>query len=565
MADTDTTMDAEKRRKADAAALSSSGSSSLRSSSVTGLKVAVKHSDELILKGVSCEVKPGEILGLAGETGSGKTTLALSFLCYATPGLDIAEGAIVVTGKEVLDARTKALPSKKALRELRGNEVSYVPQDPGGALPPNMTIRESFASVMKAHGIKDSAQHEKRMCALFETVGLSCEEAFFKRYPHQLSGGQQQRVAIAIAFALEPKLVVMDEPTTGLDATTTRKVVDLVKDMSEQSGASVIFVSHDLRLLLSLADRIAVLYYGSIVETLPAPDFVEKADHSYTKRLIEALPKADEPIPEEQQPRKPVIPESERNAVLRVEALSAAFDGKDVTHALDFSIERGSCLAFVGESGSGKTTTARCIAGIHGTYAGRVLINGKELPQKLANRSLKQKKSVQYVFQNPTAALNPRKTVGSSIAIAVRSYQQVSQSEAWKRATALIENVGLRADHMQALPHQLSGGQKQRVCLARALAAEPELLICDEVTSSLDVIVQSEIIDLIHHLQHERKLTVLFITHDFGLANIISAETMVLLEGEIVESGPTEQIIEHPQHAYTQSLIESVSINANRR
>jgi peptide/nickel transport system ATP-binding protein len=533
-------------------------------SSVDNVRVIVKQSGEQILKGVACAVKPGEVLGLAGETGSGKTTLALTFLGYASPGLHITEGAIVVSGHEVLNPRTDAALSKKELRELRGSEVSYVPQDPGGALPSNMTIKESFASVMKAHGIKDKTEHEKRMKALFKTVGLSCEDSFFRRYPHQLSGGQQQRVAIAIAFAHSPKLVVMDEPTTGLDATTTRKVIRLIKNISEQFHASIIFVSHDLRLLLSLADRIAVLYCGEIVETLAARDFVSSATHSYTKELIKALPKADEPVQPEKLPPKLPILATARKEVLCVQGLTAAFGQKTVTHALNFSIERGSCLAFVGESGSGKTTTAHCIAGIHGVYEGHILVEGEELPQALAKRSFKQKQNVQYVFQNPTAALNPRKTVGGSLATALRSYQHLSRKAAWDQAVLLAKDVGLRPDHLYALPRQLSGGQKQRVCLARALAAKPALLICDEVTSSLDVIVQSEIIDLLHRLQHEHNLTVLFITHDFGLAHIISAKTMVLLEGEIVESGPTEQIIKSPQHRYTQSLIESASLNARR-
>ncbi len=230
-------------------------------------------------------------------------------------------------------------------------------------------------------------------------------------------------------------------------------------------------------------------------------------------------------------------------------------------HELDFSIERGTCLAFVGESGSGKTTTALCIAGIHGAYDGHIVVECEEFPQRLTKRSLAQRKAVQYVFQNSTAALNPRRTAGGSIIAALRSYQKLSRTQAWDRAVSLARDVGLRADHLHALPRQLSGGQKQRVCLARALAAEPTLLICDEVTSSLDVIVQSEIIDLLHHLQQERSLTMLFITHDFGLARIISDKAIVLYQGRVVESGLTRQVIKDPQHPYTQSLVQAASLN----
>ncbi len=531
-------------------------------SSVNNMLIKVAHGGDAVLRGVTCEVRPGEILGLAGETGSGKTTLALTFLCYAAPGLEMEKGSVILAGSEILNTEGAVYPSGGTLRELRGNEVSYVPQDPGGALPQNMTIRESFASVMKAHGTKEKAAHESRMKELFATVGLSCDDAFLARYPHQLSGGQQQRVAIAIAFAHSPKLVVMDEPTTGLDAMTTRKVIDLVKHMSQQFNVSIIFVSHNLRLLFSLADRIAVLYYGQIVETLLAPNFVDQASHAYTRKLINALPKVDEQPQSGKSTPKPQIPKAESSTVLQVKELTASFGRKKVIHTLDFNIECGACLAFVGESGSGKTTTARCIAGIHSEYEGSVVVEGEEFPASLAKRSLAQRKAVQYVFQNSTAALNPRKSVGGSITAALRSYHKLGRKQAWERAESLIRDVGLLPDHLNALPHQLSGGQKQRVCLARALAAEPALLICDEVTSSLDVIVQSEIINLLHRLQRERSLTLLFITHDFGLARTISDKTIVLYGGQVVESGLTGQIIQNPQHPYTQSLVQAASLNA---
>jgi peptide/nickel transport system ATP-binding protein len=426
-----------------------------------------------------------------------------------------------------------------------------------------MTIRKSFALVMKAHGIKEKVAHESRMKELFETVGLPCDETFLARYPHQLSGGQQQRVAIAMAFAHSPKVVVMDEPTTGLDAMTTRKVIDLVKHMSEQFHASIVFVSHDLRLLFSLADRVAVLHNGQIVETLLAPNFIDQTTHTYTQQLINAIPKADDSHQSEKHALKTQVQDPEQNTVLCVKRLSASYGHKTVIHELDFSIDRGTCLAFIGESGSGKTTTALCIAGIHGAYDGHIVVEGEEFPQRLTKRSLAQRKAIQYVFQNSTAALNPRKTAGGSIIAALRSYHKLSRSQAWDRAISLVRDVGLRADHLHALPHQLSGGQKQRVCLARALAAEPALLICDEVTSSLDVIVQSEIIDLLHHLQQERNLTMLFITHDFGLARIISDKTIVLYQGQVVESGLTGQVIKVPQHPYTQSLVQAASFNTS--
>lgn len=521
---------------------------------VRDLSVSVRATGEKVLRGIEFEVLPGEILGLAGETGSGKTTLALSMLGHTASGLKIDDGEIVIGDEQLVVCGFLKKPAKE-LRAMRGSQISYVPQDPANALAPNRTIRQSFASVMSAHGVVDQKEIDAKIKELFADVNLPSDEAFIEQYPHQLSGGQQQRVAIAIAFALDPTLVVMDEPTSGLDVTTTRKVVELVRRMGERFSTGIVFVSHDLGLLTMLADRIVIMRHGEIVEILSREEGFDKASQPYSIALMKAMRHLDV-----RECSYEGAASHDRDLV-RVEDLSARYGETEITHDVSFGIESGKCLAFVGESGSGKTTIARCIAGIHREYSGGILFDGVQVEPVLERRSLESRRKIQYVFQNPTSALNPRRSVGESIEMAVRIHNRCGHREGRERAVALMEDVGLRADHLLALPHQLSGGQRQRVCFARALATNPELLVCDEVTSALDVIVQKEIVELLLMLHRQRSLTTLFITHDFGLAQVLSNQVVVLRQGRIVETGPTSRIISNPQEAYTQELIRSAAYN----
>lgn len=507
---------------------------------VAGLRVEVAATGQPVLPGVDLHVPPGQVLGLAGETGSGKSTLGLALLGYVAPGLRLAAGTVDVAGARVSGV------DPADLRTLRGRVVASVPQDPSAALNPSMRVGDALTEVLRAHGVAPG-DRGRRAAELVAAVGLPATPELLRRYPHELSGGQKQRVAIAIAFALEPRVVVMDEPTTGLDVSTTRTVVALVRDLSTRTGTSVVFVSHDLRLLLGFADRLVVMRSGEVVEDLPAARFARDAAHPYSRALLAALPGGGDRGPGGDGPPY----------ALELAAVGARYGTTPVTRAVSLRVPVGECLALVGESGSGKTTLARCVAGFHSAYDGDVLVGDVVVPRAVERRSAELRRTVQYVFQNPYASLNPRRSAGESVALAATSLTGASRRAAWDAARALFDRVGLREDHMRALPQQLSGGQCQRVALARALVAGPRVLVCDEVTSSLDVSVQAEIVDLLQELQRERGLAMLFITHDLALAETVAARTAVLLRGEVVEQGGSSEVLRHPAHPYTQRLVEA--------
>lgn len=573
---------------------------------VTGLRVCLAGSSADIVDDVGFSVRAGEVLGLVGESGSGKTTVALALLGHARRGLRIAAGQVEVDGIDVLSM------SGRQLRRIRGSRVSYVPQDPASALNPGLRVGVQVREILKAHGRTVKTEVDKRVEEVLGEVGLDTGSDMLRRYPHQLSGGQQQRFAIAMAFACKPSLIVLDEPTTGLDVSTQRRVLATVRTLCSSYGVGAVYVSHDLAVVGGLAHRVAVMYAGRIMEMGPTKSVFVGPAHPYTFGLLDALPASNRaetlvgiegqpPSPRRRpsgcpyEPRCPVklpsckeefptiiltdrivrcvrasdnvgsILESPRQAVpkrpqaesslLEVHGLSARYGSNAVLESIDLSVPTEQCVAVVGESGSGKTTLARCIAGLHHDWDGVVEFGESSLKGGIKNRSANSLREIQYVFQNPYSSLNPMRTIREILEQPLLHYFDISRSERSRRVSSVLKDVSLSPDLADRYPDELSGGQRQRVAIGRALVVDPRLLICDEVTSALDVSVQAVIIELLRRLQTERHLSILFITHNLSLVRTIAQSCVVLASGHVVEAGPVDNVLERPTDPYTVKLM----------
>ena len=573
---------------------------------VDGLRVDLTGGDAIVEE-VSLSVGPGQILGLVGESGSGKTTTALALLGYARPGVKIVEGTIQVAGRQISGLR------ETDARALRGRTVSYVPQDPANALNPALRIRAAVQDML-AHADEGTGSAG----AALKSVHLPSDDAFLRRYPHQLSGGQQQRVSIAIALVLEPPLVVLDEPTTGLDVVTQARVLEEIDRLRRERGLAMVYVSHDLAVVAQVADRIAVMYAGRVVEEGPAAAILETPRHPYTRGLVGSIPdhlrphrlvsmpgvavgvgerppgcafaprcpqrveRCESVLPELEDigsgrrvrcfewPRTPALELPLRAAERSVGAAAPllAVEGLRAVHGrrheqvvaaddVSFSLGAGECVALVGESGSGKTTIARCVAGLHAPAAGRITLAGEALAAKARKRPKEARRRIQIVFQNPFDSLNPRHRVDDAIARPARMLRDLSKADARSEVDRLLERVRLPARIASRYPGELSGGERQRIAIARALAALPDVLVCDEITSALDVSVQAAVLELLTELRTDLGLSLLFITHDLGVVAAVADQVLVLERGHVREQGPVTDVIERPQDDYTRRLIEA--------
>jgi peptide/nickel transport system ATP-binding protein len=576
---------------------------------VTDLGIRIGRNGPPVVSEVSFSVQAGELLGLVGESGSGKTTVALALLGHTRPGLAISSGQIRLDGT---DLRTLK-PAQ--LRQVRGAKVSYVPQDPGAALNPALRIGTQLRETLRAHprAVDDP---DARLTQVMTEVALDDGPDMLRRYPHQLSGGQQQRVGLAMAFACRPSLIVLDEPTTGLDVTTQRRVLDTVRNLCEAYQVAAVYVSHDLAVVSGLVDQVAVMYAGRIIEYGPVRPLFSAPLHPYTRGLIQAIPSPDQAAEltgiDGQQPRpgrrgagcsfaarcdyvmagcrtelpeitevngrlvrclrvseiqaagpQPVAlvaaaPVTAAPAVLAVRGLSARYGATVALSDVSFEVPPQACVAIVGESGSGKTTLARCVAGLHSDWTGSAEFEGTALATAARRRPKNLLQRVQYIFQNPYTSLNPRKTIGQIVSQPLEQFARLAARERTDRIVSVLESVSLSQEYLGRYPDQLSGGERQRVAIARALVVEPDLLICDEITSSLDVSVQAIIVELLRGIQRERQLTMIFITHNLALVRSIAQSAVVLKEGRVVEAGPVAQILEHPSDPYTARLISDV-------
>ncbi|MDK4734870.1 ABC transporter ATP-binding protein [Rhizobium sp. CNPSo 3490] len=504
-----------------------------------------------IIRGVSFEVAEGEIVALIGESGSGKTTIALTLMGYARPGCRISGGSVVLAGQDMA-----SLPEQKRAK-IRGTAVSYVPQSAAAAFNPSQTIMEQVIEIARIHDLMPAEEARTRAVSLFKALSLPDPEMIGNRYPHQVSGGQLQRLAAAMALIGDPKLVIFDEPTTALDVTTQIEVLRAFKSVMRKGRIGGVYVSHDLAVVAQIADRIVVLKGGEVQEIGSTEQILGTPQHPYTKELLAAFkPEARAKSSDKQQSK----------AILQVQDLVAGYgpiqaDGTPLVKALksvSIEVESGRNLGIIGESGCGKSTLARTIAGIIPAAAGKIAFNGQMLAPAAHARTREQLRDLQIVFQYADTALNPAKSISDILGRPLAFYHGMTGEKREKRVDELLDMVRLPRSLKHRRPSELSGGQKQRVNFARALAAEPKLILCDEVTSALDTVVAAAIIDLLKELQRELSLSYIFISHDLSVVEAICDEVAVMYAGEKIEQLPPSAMSSSASHPYSQLLFSSV-------
>jgi peptide/nickel transport system ATP-binding protein len=503
------------------------------------------------VEGVSFDVAAGEIVCLVGESGSGKSVIAQSVMGLLPPELRASGGVVRLDGENLLAA------GEARLRELRCTRMSMIFQEPMTALNPVMRCGEQIDEVLATHTAMNAAERRARVAAIIDDVHLPDAERMIESYPHQLSGGQRQRIMIAMALVLNPKLLIADEPTTALDVTTQAQILALIREMQRRHGTGVLFITHDFGVVAEIADRVAVLRRGELVEFAPVGELLAHPRHEYTRMLIAAVPGV---APPRRQTRTGPV-------VLATEGLSKTYArggwlkrrGTDVAAAADVTLEirRGETLGIVGESGSGKSTVARCIARLIEPSAGRIVLDGEDIARLDADALRPRRRRVQIVFQDPYRSLNPRRTVGDAIIEGPMNYG-ATRGDALSTARELMGLVRLDARALDRYPHQFSGGQRQRICIARALAIGPDLLIADEAVSALDVSVQAQVLALLDEIRLRLDLAMLFITHDLRVAARVCDRVAVMQRGRIVEQGPVAEVFGAPRHEYTKALFASV-------
>ena len=551
--------------------------------SIEGL--SVEFGADRVVDDLSFSVEPGKTVAIVGESGSGKSVTSLSTMRLADMmGATFAAGRILFAGKDLLQA------SQKEMRSIRGKEIAMIFQEPMTSLNPLFTIGDQISEVLILHEKMSKAAAATEAERLLAMVRLPDGKGLLERYPHQLSGGMRQRVMIAMALACRPKLLIADEPTTALDVTIQAQILNIIRDLQKDLGMGMIFITHDMGVVAEMADHVVVMWKGKKVEEGPVREIFENPQHAYTRTLLAAVPRLGSMTGEDFPKRLPltVLEDGEPKIVgeerlqdtarydekplLSVKDLYVRFDIRKTllgraTHRLSaiskvgFDIYPGETLALVGESGSGKSTIGRTIQQLQAAMAGEISFEGKSYSSMSAAERFRMRQQVQYIFQDPFASLDPRKTVGFSIAEPINTHSLIADRKAVRRRVdELLERVGLSSAHAERYPHEFSGGQRQRVCIARALASDPKLIIADEALSALDVSIQAQIINLFMDLQAERGLSYLFISHDMAVVEKISHRVAVLYLGQIMEMGSRRQVFETPAHDYTRRLLSAVPV-----
>jgi len=496
-----------------------------------------------IIKGIDLTLARGEVLGLIGESGAGKSTLGIASMAFTRQGCRISSGSIVFDGQELCGA------PKEVLRKIRGNRIAYVAQSAAASFNPAHRLIKQYAEAPVQHGVMRFEEAVAEAKDIYKRLLLPDPDHIGYRYPHQVSGGQLQRAMVAMAMACRPDLIIFDEPTTALDVTTQIEVLASIKRIVRQFNTAAIYITHDLAVVAQIADRIMVLRYGNLVEESATREMIANPREDYTRRLLSVRTLKEDKD----------LSQSEKDVILEVNDVTASYTGKtNVLEDIDLKIRRGRTVALVGESGSGKSTLARVITGLLPPSKGSVTYNGHELSRELKTRSKEQLRVMQMIYQMPDTALNPKQRVSKIIGRPLQFYFGMNEKKREQRVLELLEKIELSDKYYDRYPPELSGGEKQRICIARALAAEPDLIICDEVTSALDQLVAEEILKLLQDLQNELRVSYLFITHDLATVKAIADEIVVMLQGRIVEQGVKKEILTPPHHDYTDLLLSSV-------
>jgi peptide/nickel transport system ATP-binding protein len=561
-----------------------------------------------VVDDIDLVLRPGEVVGLVGESGSGKTTVGTALLGYTRAGALIERGKVLFEDKDLLGL------TWQEVRQLRGEEIAYVPQDPASALNPSIRIGRQIVELMELRGLGTSESRLQGARDGLAEVGLPHDDQFLRRYAHQLSGGQVQRVALAMAFLPRPKVLVLDEPTTGLDVTTQGMVLQTMSALCRSHGVAALYVTHDLAVIANIADRVAVMYAGQIAELGDRDTIFASPSHPYTRALLDAIPHLSQAralrgipgrtpapgarpdgcrfhdrcefaidecttgVPElrEIAPEHSVrcirvgdigawdisrgtVPDTDpnraRDIILSIERLGVSYGHKQVVFDVSFDLGKAEVVALVGESGSGKTTISRCVGGLHKEWTGAIDFEGTGLGHGSRKRSAGDRKRIQYIFQNPYLSLNPRLTIEQIVKRPMQLFGIATGKAATERVVDLLDQVALGPAVLKYQASRLSGGERQRVAIARALAAEPDVLVCDEITSALDVSVQGSIVSLLESLRVSRGISMLFVTHNLALVRSIADRVQILNAGRVVESGSVVEVMDSPKEEYTKSLL----------